>query len=117
MRLLNNFCLIEIISTKDSASDLIIGVEEDNGQTIGIVKAIGPGKVTKKGKLIPVELKVGDKVVFETYMNHKDFITINGKKHAVIPEDLVLAKIGDMPSVTGISFYEQHLDGKLVRKE
>jgi chaperonin GroES len=33
----------------------------------GEVVAVGPGKVSKEGKLQPMELKVGDRVLFTAY--------------------------------------------------
>lgn len=116
MKLLNNYCLIEILSTKDKVSNIIEGAEEDNNQTIGVIKAIGPGITTKKGHFIPTELKVNDKVIIETYVGNKDFITIDGKNHVIVPETDVVCKIGEVSTTKGIELYERFLDEKDIRQ-
>ena len=52
------------------------------------VLAVGPGRVTDDGKLQPVEVKVGDTVVFGKYAGTE--VKIDGDDLLIIREDDVL---------------------------
>jgi chaperonin GroES len=54
----------------------------------GEVIAVGAGKITDDGKLQKMEIKVGDKVLFEKYSGSK--INIDETEHLIIREDDVL---------------------------
>jgi len=58
----------------------------------GKVVAVGSGKVTKDGKVRPVDVKVGDVVLFGKYSGTE--IKIDGEEHVLIREDDVLAITG-----------------------
>jgi chaperonin GroES len=55
----------------------------------GIVKAVGAGRVSDKGEKIPMELKVGDKVLYGKYSGTE--VTIDGKNYLIAKENDVLA--------------------------
>ena len=57
----------------------------------GTVVAVGPGKMTDDGKLMPMSLKVGDKVLFTKY--GPDEVKIEGKEYFILSESSVLAVI------------------------
>lgn len=57
----------------------------------GVVVAVGPGKMTDDGKLIPMSVKVDDKVMFAKY--GPDEIKIDGKEYFILSESNVLAVI------------------------
>ena len=52
------------------------------------VVAVGPGRVTEDGKLQPIEVKVGDTVVFGKYSGTE--VKIDGDDLLIIREDDVL---------------------------
>ena len=54
----------------------------------GEVIAVGAGKITDDGKLQKMEIKVGDKVLFEKYSGSK--INIDETEYLIIREDDVL---------------------------
>ena len=54
-----------------------------------MVVAIGPGRTTDDGKIIPMTVKVGDKILFTKYAPNE--IKIDNKEYLVIREDDVLA--------------------------
>ncbi len=54
----------------------------------GIVLAVGPGEY-RDGKLVPVSVKVGDKVAFSKY-GYED-INVDGEELFLIKEDSILA--------------------------
>ena len=58
----------------------------------GKVVAVGSGKVTKDGKVRPVDVKVGDVVLFGKYSGTE--VKIDGEEHVLIREDDVLAVTG-----------------------
>ena len=58
----------------------------------GKVVAVGSGKVTKDGKVRPVDVKIGDVVLFGKYSGTE--IKLDGEEHVLIREDDVLAVTG-----------------------
>lgn len=55
----------------------------------GTVIAVGPGRRTDKGELIPVELTKGDTVLYGKYSGTE--VTINGSDYLIVKEADVLA--------------------------
>lgn len=63
-------------------------------QQIGEVIAVGPGKLNEKnGELIPLSVKVGDKVVFSKYAGSE--VKIDGEEHSLMRESEILAILKD----------------------
>jgi len=58
----------------------------------GEVIAIGEGKKTDEGKLIPLSLKVGDRILYGKYSTTE--ISIDGEEYLIVREDDVLGVIG-----------------------
>jgi len=56
----------------------------------GEVVAVGPGKVADDGKRIPMELKVGDKVIYSKYGGSE--IKVDDVEMMILRESDVLAK-------------------------
>jgi chaperonin GroES len=52
------------------------------------VVAVGNGKRTEEGKLIPLDVKVGDRILFGKYSGSD--IKINGNEYLIMREDEVL---------------------------
>ncbi len=59
--------------------------------TQGEVVAVGPGRV-EKGERIPMEVKVGDKVLYGKYSGTN--ITLDGEEVVIIKASDILAKLG-----------------------
>lgn len=57
----------------------------------GKVIAVGKGKLTEEGKLIPLEVKAGDRVLFGKYAGTE--VKIEGEEHLIMREDDVLGII------------------------
>jgi chaperonin GroES len=55
------------------------------------VIAVGKGRVTEDGKVIPLEVKKGDKVLIGKYSGTE--VTIDGVEHIILREEEILAKI------------------------
>lgn len=58
----------------------------------GKVIAVGSGRIEKDGKRIPMEVKVGDRVLFGKYSGTE--IKIEDVEHVILREDEVLGVIG-----------------------
>jgi len=54
----------------------------------GKVVAVGKGKVTEDGKVHPLDVKKGDRVLFSKYSGTE--VNIEGEEHLIIREDDVL---------------------------
>ena len=57
----------------------------------GMVEAVGPGMVTPDGKLMPMTVKVGDKVLFGKWAGTE--IKVKGEDRLIIKESEILAVI------------------------
>jgi chaperonin GroES len=55
----------------------------------GRIIAVGPGKITDEGKLIPLSVKEGQIVIFSKY--GPDEIKVGDKEYYIIKEDNILA--------------------------
>ena len=58
----------------------------------GQVVAVGNGKALKAGKIRPLDVKVGDRVLFGKYTGTE--VKIDGEEHVLLREDDVLAVVG-----------------------
>jgi chaperonin GroES len=56
------------------------------------VIAAGKGKLDDSGKLIPLEVKKGDRVLIGKYSGTE--VTIDGVEHVILREEEILAKLG-----------------------
>ena len=54
----------------------------------GKVIAVGGGKVSEDGKVLPLDVKKGDRVLFSKYSGTE--VTLDGEEHLIIREDDVL---------------------------
>lgn len=82
--------LVEVLEAEEKTKGGIIlpdTAKEEKSE--GKVVSVGPGKVLESGKVQPLEVKAGDKVIFGKYSG--DEILIDGKKHKIIKENEVLA--------------------------
>lgn len=57
----------------------------------GEVIAIGKGKVTEEGKVLPLDVKKGDRILFGKYSGSE--VTINGVEHLIMREEDVLGVV------------------------
>jgi chaperonin GroES len=74
-----------------TAAGIIIPDSAKEKPQQGIVKAVGKGKVTEEGKVMPLDVKVGDKVLFGKYAGND--IKLDGKEYLMMREDDVLGVV------------------------
>jgi chaperonin GroES len=80
-----------IVQEEMLASGLVIpDTAKEKGQQ-GEVIAVGPGRVDEDGKRIPMEVAVGDKILYAKYTGQE--IKLGTEELIVISEKDVLAKI------------------------
>jgi chaperonin GroES len=58
---------------------------------VGEIVAVGPGRKGDDGKLIPVEVKLGDKVMYGKYSATE--ITVEGQEYLVMRETDIIAVV------------------------
>jgi chaperonin GroES len=56
------------------------------------VIAVGKGRMSEDGKVTPLEVKKGDRVLIGKYSGTE--VTIDGVEHVILREEEILAKIG-----------------------
>lgn len=81
--------VLDLITT--SKSGIVIPDTSKEKPQEGEVMAVGPGRMDKDGKRIAVELKKGDRVLFETWAG-KDYKS-EGVEYKILREDDVLGTI------------------------
>ena len=57
----------------------------------GKVIAVGKGKMSEEGKLIPLDVKVGDRILFAKYGGTE--IKVEGEEHLIMREEDILGII------------------------
>jgi len=72
-----------------TAGGLILASEAKEKPQTGVVLAVGEGKPDKDGKLIPVPVKVGDKVLYSKYGGTE--VTTGGEDVLILRADDILA--------------------------
>jgi co-chaperonin GroES (HSP10) len=89
LKVLRDFIAVEIIESPLQSSVIEI-VRFDERLKYGIVKEVGTGVLAPNGECHPIEVKVGDTIVFDK-MNSRDIVTKKGKKFTIVNELSVLA--------------------------
>jgi chaperonin GroES len=89
---LNDRILLKRIENKETKRGGIIIPDSAKEKPMeGKVVAVGSGKLEKDGKRSPLEVKVGDKVLFGKYAGTE--IKIDDVEHIIVREDEVLGII------------------------
>ena len=76
---------------RKTASGIVIPDTAAEKPDQGEVLAIGPGKKNEDGKLVPVDLKVGDKVLFGKYSGTT--VRVEGDEILVMREEDIMAVV------------------------
>lgn len=94
---------------KTTGNNVVIEIEEETGEKtvngiilptaqkekpqVGIVTAVGPGRITESGERIKPEIEVGNKIVFAKYAGNE--VKIDEKSYIIINERDVLLILSD----------------------
>ena len=68
-----------------TAGGLILAHDAKEKPQTGVVLAVGEGKMDKDGKLVPVPVKVGDKVLYGKYGGTE--VSVNGEDVMILRSD------------------------------
>ena len=90
MRPLHDRLLVKRIEgeAKSKGGIIIPDTAKEKPQEAKVI-AVGTGRVTDAGKLVALEVKKGDRVLFGKYSGSE--VTIEGEEHLIIREEDVLA--------------------------
>ena len=81
-----------IDAEEKTAGGIIIPDTAKEKPSQGQVIAVGPGGRDEAGKLIPIDIKVGDKVLFGKYAGTE--VKLDGTDLLVVKEDDIFAVLG-----------------------
>jgi chaperonin GroES len=91
---LHDRVLVRRLEEKETAKGgIIIPDTAKEKHQEGEVMAVGAGKI-EKGKRVPLDVKVGDRILFGKYTGND--ITINDQEYMILREEEILAKISGM---------------------
>lgn len=90
---LSDHVLIEPIKREEKTESGILLPEtaEEERSEQGKIIAVGPGKKTSSGKIVPMEVKKGQKVIFNKYGPNE--IKVDKKEYLIAKEEDILAVI------------------------
>jgi len=92
IRPLNDRVLVLRIEEEEKTSGGIIIPDTAKEKPLeGKVIAVGPGKTDEEGKIIPLEVKKNDRVLFGKYAGTE--IKVDGVEHLIMREDDILGII------------------------
>ena len=83
---------------RQSAGGVILPDTAKEKPQEGIILAVGPGRETDKGEIIPMDVKVGDRVLYSKYSGSE--IKIDGTEYLIIREKDVLAIVDKVPAAS-----------------
>ena len=88
----NRLIVKAVPKEKTTASGIVLPDTSEEKPQEGEVIAVGPGKMTDDGKLIPVQVERGHRVLFKKYA--PDEVEVGGEKFLILDEGDVLAVVG-----------------------
>jgi len=82
--------LVEVLEAKEKTKGGIVlpDTAKEKPQEAKVV-AVGKGKLSEEGKVLPLEVKVGDKILFGKYSGTE--VTMDDKEYLILKEEDVLA--------------------------
>jgi len=90
---LSNHVIVKAAAQEEMTKSGIVlpGTSDKDRPEKGEIIAVGPGKMLDQGQLAPMNVKVGDQVVFKKYS--PDEIKIEGEEYLILSEDDIVAII------------------------
>ena len=86
-RPLHDRVLIEVLDSEEKTSGGIIIPDTEKPQE-GKVVAVGSGTITEGGKVLPMDVKVGDIVLFGKWSGTE--VKIDGKEYSIMKESDIM---------------------------
>ena len=92
-RPLHDRVLVESLESEEkTAGGIIIPDTAKEKPQEGKVIAVGPGTKTEDGKIIPMDVKVGDHVLFGKWSGTE--VKIDGKEYSIMKESDIMGVVG-----------------------
>jgi len=89
--------LVERIDVKDkTAGGILIPDSAKEKPSQGEIIAVGPGSRDESGKLIPIDLKVGDRVLFGKWSGTE--VKLDGQELLIMKESDIMGVLTDVPA-------------------
>lgn len=86
--------LVQRVASEEKTSGGIIIPDTAKEKPLeGVVRSVGPGKVSDAGEFVKMQVSEGDKILFGKYSGTE--IEIDGSEHLILREDEILAIIND----------------------
>jgi chaperonin GroES len=83
--------LVERVEEEETVGGIIIPDTAKEKPQKGKIIEVGPGRKDDKGKIVPLDVKPGDHVLFNKYAGTE--IKIEGKEYLLMREDDVMALV------------------------
>ena len=87
--LLDNVLIAPLEAEQKTASGIILPDSAKEKPQMGIVKAVGSGLLTPKGEKIPMNVKVGQKVMYKKWGG--DEVKVEGEEWMIVKQGDILA--------------------------
>jgi len=92
-RPLHDRVLVESLESEEkTAGGIIIPDTAKEKPQEGKVIAVGPGAKSEDGKIIPMDVKVGDRVLFGKWSGTE--VKVNGKEYSIMKESDIMGVVG-----------------------
>lgn len=92
LQMIGDRVVIELETPEDiTKGGIVLPDNAKDRPTRGVVVTVGPGKVSKKGKRVPLQVAVGDTVLIGAYEG--DEVEVGEKTIRIVREDNILAKV------------------------
>lgn len=85
---LGNRVLVKRAEAKTSKGGILLPDSAQEKPKEGVVIAVGEGSRDKEGKLVPLTVKVGDRVLFSNYSGTE--VKVNDEDEIILAEDDIL---------------------------
>lgn len=82
--------VVEVIEEKTKSGLYVPDTAKEKPQEADVL-AVGPGALTDDGKRLPIDVAVGDKVIFSKYAGTE--VKLDGEEYLVLSSRDILAKI------------------------
>src|ERR1044071_4243323 len=101
MRPLRDRVLVERIEEQEQRiGGIIVPDSAKEKPQQGRVVAVGKGRVNDKGEVFPLDVKVGDTVLFGKYGGTE--VKVDGKEYLILREDEILGVTEGVPELAGV---------------
>lgn len=82
--------VVEVVEEKTKSGLYVPDTAKEKPQEADVL-AVGPGALTDEGKRLPIDVAVGDKVIFSKYAGTE--VKVDGEEYLVLSSRDILAKI------------------------